>query len=439
MTRSAQLFFAACLTILATASVTLGFERKVDGRVTEVAEGDLLTITTLDDKSRFVVRLLGIDAPELDQAVGQLARAHLARFAMGQVVTLGVTGFDSAGVVTGRVILSDQDLGAQMVRDGAAWVDTEGRAGVLDDDTLRLYQESERLAREERRGIWQEADPTPPWLHIKRKAEEAQNKEIREQQERAAAASRQAKSVRQDRERRETAPSPTSTPITLPAPGRGLTHVSAGARVPAGFVVVGVGRSAQRPGETVRAVKRAASGDAVCEGSPVPDEFLVTGDVVSEFCPTSSRFNNAMRIEEAGAIRRERVRQAIFALDRAIRMFQISRAGQEFDVKLRAAEPLAAQAVAVLPEGRLRANLAACIGALIDASAVRIARSGDYGARLSGDALLALAEKYNLNNVSEYSMDGRIVDAAVEYFNEAALEARSRGYIRLKGEVDGEP
>ena len=49
-----------------------------------------------------------------------------------------------------------------MIRDGVAWFDRsyETNLGALE---RQLYAESEQAARSERRGIWQETSPTPPW------------------------------------------------------------------------------------------------------------------------------------------------------------------------------------------------------------------------------------------------------------------------------------
>ena len=46
------------------------------GRVIEVNSGDVITIHNLNRPVR--VKLLGVDAPELNQAFGDVARKHLA-------------------------------------------------------------------------------------------------------------------------------------------------------------------------------------------------------------------------------------------------------------------------------------------------------------------------------------------------------------------------
>ena len=46
------------------------------GKVIEVNSGDVITISNLNRPVR--VRLLGVDAPEMDQAFGDVAKKHLA-------------------------------------------------------------------------------------------------------------------------------------------------------------------------------------------------------------------------------------------------------------------------------------------------------------------------------------------------------------------------
>jgi hypothetical protein len=70
--------------------------------------------------------------------------------------------------LTGRVLLNDADIGAQMIRDGAAWFDTNtNRLSVTERD---VYQQSEQAARNERRGLWQQENPIAPWEFVKAQA-----------------------------------------------------------------------------------------------------------------------------------------------------------------------------------------------------------------------------------------------------------------------------
>jgi len=54
------------------------------------------------------------------------------------------------------------DIGVQMIRDGAAWVDPSSQHRLSETDR-EVYQESEAAARRERRGLWQQENPVAPW------------------------------------------------------------------------------------------------------------------------------------------------------------------------------------------------------------------------------------------------------------------------------------
>jgi micrococcal nuclease len=130
------------------------------GKVIEVNSGDMITIFNLNRPVR--VKLLGVDAPEMDQAFGDVARKHLADLVFDKSVLVEYAGIAGDHSLNGRVLLEGADVGAQMIRDGAAWVDPDSqhRLSVTDRE---VYQQSEVAARTERRGLWQQENPVAPW------------------------------------------------------------------------------------------------------------------------------------------------------------------------------------------------------------------------------------------------------------------------------------
>jgi micrococcal nuclease len=133
------------------------------GKVIEVNSGDVLTISNLNRPVR--VKLLGVDAPEMNQVFGDVAKKHLADLVLDKSVLVEYSGIAADSSLTGRVLLDNADIGAQMIRDGAAWFDTNtNRLSVTDRD---VYQQSEQAARNERRGLWQEDNPIAPWEFVK--------------------------------------------------------------------------------------------------------------------------------------------------------------------------------------------------------------------------------------------------------------------------------
>lgn len=120
-------------------------------RVEVVNDGD--TVTCRDTEGREVrVRMVGIDAPELDQPRGREARVALLAKLRGGVVRVIGDSRDQHGRLLGTLLVDDRDLNREMVAEGWAWAFT----GFAEDDDLVAV---ESAARKARRGLW--ADPQP--------------------------------------------------------------------------------------------------------------------------------------------------------------------------------------------------------------------------------------------------------------------------------------
>ena len=124
------------------------------GKVVRVADGD--TITILREHEQVKVRLVEIDAPERRQAFGNRSRQALARMVQGKQVEVREQGTDRYGRTLGRVYQAGLDVNAEMVRIGLAWV------YVRYAKDQSLYQ-VEAEARAQRRGLWADKEPVPPW------------------------------------------------------------------------------------------------------------------------------------------------------------------------------------------------------------------------------------------------------------------------------------
>ena len=137
------------------------------GKVIDVNSGDVITIANLNRPVR--VRLAGVDAPEMDQTFGDVAKKHLSDLIHDKSVVVEYSGIAADGSVIGRVLLNDADVGAQMIRDGAAWFDPNNLSN-LSEKNREIYRQSEQAARGERRGLWQADNPTAPWDFVKARA-----------------------------------------------------------------------------------------------------------------------------------------------------------------------------------------------------------------------------------------------------------------------------
>jgi endonuclease YncB( thermonuclease family) len=133
----------------------------LEGRVVGVSDGDTVTILTAENR-QFKIRLSGIDAPEKKQPFGAHAKETLARQLFGQPVTVEWSKTDRYGRILGKIEIDGVDANLEQVREGSAWVYTQYLRELPAEDR-KLYLEAEREAKSERRGLWRDTDPEPPW------------------------------------------------------------------------------------------------------------------------------------------------------------------------------------------------------------------------------------------------------------------------------------
>ena len=137
----------------------------LSGYVIEVSDGDNITVS--NQKRPVRVKLLGVDAPEKTQAFDEVATRHLRDLILNKFVTVQYSGLGQHGVLIGKVLFHDLDIGAQMIRDGVAWFDPNNK-GTLSEAECEIYRQSEEAARKEKRGLWQAGDAVAPWEFVKR-------------------------------------------------------------------------------------------------------------------------------------------------------------------------------------------------------------------------------------------------------------------------------
>ena len=124
--------------------------------VTRVLAGDWLEVA--DNGSRTVIRLAGIDAPEMPrikdgpgQPFCEKARQHLADLVLGRSVTIQAVGKDRGGRMLAVVYRQQTNVNLEMVKAGLAQACRKGCADRID---LTAYRQAERQARQKLLGIW---------------------------------------------------------------------------------------------------------------------------------------------------------------------------------------------------------------------------------------------------------------------------------------------
>ena len=131
-----------------------------EGQVLKVSDGDSLIVAD-GQGQRVKVRLYGVDAPELDQPHGRASRDYLAALTLRKVVRLERHGQDQYGRLLARVFLEDgRPLDELLVNSGQAWVYEQ----YCDELWCFKRKADQHEARRRGLGLWQEAEPTPPWI-----------------------------------------------------------------------------------------------------------------------------------------------------------------------------------------------------------------------------------------------------------------------------------
>ncbi len=139
----------------------------VTGRVIGIADGD--TVTVLDAaKVQHKIRLSGIDAPEKAQAFGNRSKESLSDLAFDKTVTVETDKRDRYGREVGKILVNGRDVNLTQVERGMAWHYKAYEREQSSDDR-KLYDAAEMGARAARKGLWRDAEPTPPWDYRKAK------------------------------------------------------------------------------------------------------------------------------------------------------------------------------------------------------------------------------------------------------------------------------
>ena len=84
-----------------------------------VVDGD--TIAVVRGNETLIVRLLAVDAPEMEQPHGIEAKQFLASLVADKTVTIDEHGKDLYGRILGSVLVGGLDTSAELVRAGWAW------------------------------------------------------------------------------------------------------------------------------------------------------------------------------------------------------------------------------------------------------------------------------------------------------------------------------
>ena len=150
-------------TVGAIFALTLSFPVWADftGKVVRIADGD--TVTVLDvSKVQHKVRLTGIDAPEKKQPFGNRSKQSLSDMVFSKTVTVKTDKRDRYGRELGKVLINGMDVNREQIQRGMAWHYKAYQRDQFASDR-QAYADAEIKAKDQRRGLWLDLDPLPPW------------------------------------------------------------------------------------------------------------------------------------------------------------------------------------------------------------------------------------------------------------------------------------
>ena len=139
------------------------FSAEYEAIVLKVIDGD--TIYIKSDSGRKKVRLRHIDAPEIKQPYGEMARIFLDNELDDKRIIVNSDYKDRYGRDIGDIFVYDKNkaiyINAKLIKSGNAWV-------------YKTYRENtylmnlENFAKDNKLGLWKDKSPIKPWVFRKK-------------------------------------------------------------------------------------------------------------------------------------------------------------------------------------------------------------------------------------------------------------------------------
>ena len=153
-----KLIFLVVLLLLCLSAKPI---KTLKGKVVKVQDGD--TITVLVGKTEHKIRLADIDCPEKNQAYGQKAKQFTSDLVFGKKVKVQYKEKDRYQRILGTVYTSSgKNLNKELLKAGLAW----HYKHFSKDKSLAALEEDARNAK---KGLWADKNPTAPWNFRKKK------------------------------------------------------------------------------------------------------------------------------------------------------------------------------------------------------------------------------------------------------------------------------
>jgi endonuclease YncB( thermonuclease family) len=124
----------------------------VEGKIKKVHDGQTVSVESRDGQI-YLVRLLGIQAPEAGQNFGARSKKTLSDLILKKDVTVILRRRDSSERYLGTVYHAGEDINLRQIEAGMAWYLGQNPYAPKGDDR-QIYERAEQKARNERSGLW---------------------------------------------------------------------------------------------------------------------------------------------------------------------------------------------------------------------------------------------------------------------------------------------
>ena len=130
---------------------------QVQAKVVQVKDGDTYVLKVKD--SMKVIRLLNVDAPELDQAWGLQVQDEVRKLMLGKYVNYEYVKTDFYQRELGRIKIGKKSLDSLLIKNGWAW-------HYVNFDKNKKLDALMKKASDKKVGLWEcgKENVCPPWL-----------------------------------------------------------------------------------------------------------------------------------------------------------------------------------------------------------------------------------------------------------------------------------
>ena len=139
----------------------------------KIIDGDTIWIDQIDCDSKQILtenlklRLIGIDAPEMEQQFGKESKLCLSQLIGNNSIKLKTYGRDRYQRILAKIMVGEVDINLAMIKKGCAWFYRQYQDS-LDENDQKLYDQAEQIAQRQSLGLFKHVKALPPWVWRKK-------------------------------------------------------------------------------------------------------------------------------------------------------------------------------------------------------------------------------------------------------------------------------